>query len=576
MKSKKWLSILTAIVMAGSVLAFSGCSKNSDNGEKTEPKNTSEATEGKKDEDQYLKTILFNAQTFDPNECQDTSSSTIIAETQEGLLRAKIVDGKETLEPAAAESWDISDDGLVYTFKLRDMNWSDGVKLTAQHFVDSYRRILDKDKAFPYAGFLYEIKGAEAYNTGKGKVEDVAVEAKDDNTLVITLERETPYFMKKLIHNSFFPIRLDVIEKGGENWNTDYTKQVWSGPFKVTDFVKDNSMVLEKNEAYWDAENVFLEKIQMNEIQEFSTQAQLFEAHELDVTGSTQEYVKKWMEMAKEGKFQVEIGDSPGNWYFELNPKGGPSGIMSNSKIKQAISLAIDREEYVEKLTGRFTPAYGLVPQAMNIGDDNYREKVPEPLKEMGDEYKNNPEKLQALFKEGLKELGKDTSDLSKIKLKYLARGTTSASKQEHEWYQQQLEKNLGIKINVEVASDYGIWKKAEKDSDFDITFAGWNADFDDPINFFEMFETNNGNNDMKYSNAEYDKIYKELLAETDQNKRLEKFKRLEEIIIKEDPAVQPLYNQDKRRFTHNYVKDFMAPKFGPQYEYRWTYTEGR
>lgn len=577
MKPKKWLSILlTAIVMAGSVVAFSGCIKDSDNGEKTDTKNPTEVTEGKKDEDQYLKTYIQEPSTFDPNECQDTGSHTILAATQEGLVRAKVVDGKDVLEPAAAESWSVSDDGLVYTFKIRDMNWSDGVKVTAQHFVDSYKRILDKDKAFPYAGFLYDIKGAEAYNKGEGKVEDVGVEAKDDNTLVITLERPTTYFEKKLVHSSFFPIRLDVIEKEGENWNTDYTKQVWSGPFKVTDRVKDNSLVLEKNENYWDAENVFLEKIQMNKIEEFSTQAQLFEAHELDVTGSTQEYVKKWMAMAEEGKFKVDIGESPTTWYYGLNVKGGPSGIMSNNKIRQAVSLAMDREEYVEKLTGRFTPAYSFVPKAIDIGDDNYREKAPEQLSEMAGEYKNKPEKLQALFKEGLKELGKDTDDLSKIKLKYLARGTSSADKQEQEWYQQQLEKNLGIKVNIEVAPDYGIWKTAVKDSDYDISFFGWGADFNDPITFLDQFETNNGNNDIKFSNAEYDKLCKELLTETDQGKRLEKFRRLEDILVKEEAALAPLFYSDTRRFTHNYVKDFMTPKFGPTYEFRWAYTEGR
>ncbi|WP_454052865.1 peptide ABC transporter substrate-binding protein [Clostridium sp. Marseille-Q7071] len=577
MKSKKWLSILlTAIVMAGSLLAFSGCSKDSDSGEKTEPKNTTEVTEGKKDEEQYLKTILFDPQTFDPNECQDTSSHTILAATQEGLVRAKVVDGKDVLEPAAAENWSVSDDGLVYTFKIRDMKWSDGVKFTAQHFVDSYRRILDKNNAFPYAYFLYDIKGAEAYNKGTGKVEDVGVEAKDDNTLVITLERPTVYFEKKLVHSSFYPIRLDIIEKGGENWNTDYTKQVYSGPYKITDLIKNNSLVLEKNQDYWDAENVFIEKVEMNKIEEFSTQAQLFEAHELDVTGSTQEYIKKWTEMAEEGKFQAATGEAPGNWYFGLNVKGGPSGIMSNNKIRQAVSLSIDREDYVNTLSGRFTPAYAFVPKAIDIGEDNYREKATESLKEMSDEYKNNPEKLQALFKEGLKELGKDINDLSQIKLKYLARGTSTASKQEHEWYQQQLEKNLGVKVNVEVAPDYGIWKKAVLDSDYDISFFGWSADFNDPINFLDQFETNNGNNDIKFSNAEYDKICRELLTETDQNKRLEKLQKLEDILIKDEAAVSPLYYTDTRRFTQNYIKNFMTPKFGPDYEWRWAYTEGR
>ncbi|HAG43594.1 MAG TPA: peptide ABC transporter substrate-binding protein, partial [Clostridium sp.] len=95
-------------------------------------------------------------------------------------------------------------------------------------------------------------------------------------------------------------------------------------------------------------------------------------------------------------------------------------------------------------------------------------------------------------------------------------------------------------------------------------------------INFLEMFETSNGNNSVKFSNAEYDKIYKELLTETDENKRIEKYQRLEEILVKEEVGIAPMYYEDTRRFTQNYLKDFMTPKFGPSYEWRWAYTEGR
>jgi len=581
MKSKKWISILlTAIVMAGCVLGFAGCNKNSDNDKNVESKEpteqTPETTTGKKDEDQYLKTILLEPQTLDPNEAQDTSTNTILSAVQEGLVRAKVVDGHETLEPAGAESWSVSDDGLVWTFKLRDKKWSDGVKVTAQHYVDSYKRILDKNNAFAYAYFLYDIKGAEAYNKGTGKVEDVGVEAKDDNTLVLTLERPTSYFEKKLVHTAFFPNRIDVIEKGGEAWKTDHTKQVYCGPYKIKEWIRDNTLILEKYQVYWGAENVFIERVEMNDIKEFSTQAQLFESKELDVTGSTQEYIKKWTEMAETGKFKAATGEIPGAWYLGFNCQGGPSGLLSNKKIRLAMALSVDREDYVNAITGRYTAAYGWVPKAIEVGDVNFREKVAEPLKELSDEYKGKPEKLQALFKEGLKELGKDTTDLSKIKLKYLTYGSTAAMKQQQEWYQQQFEKNLGIKIDVQVLADFGIWTKAVDDMDYDVMVWGWSADFNDPINFLEMFETSNGNNSVKFSNAKYDKIYKELLTETDENKRIEKYQRLEEILVKEEVGIAPMYYEDTRRFTQNYLKDFMTPKFGPSYEWRWAYTEGR
>ncbi len=574
MKSKKWISLLVAATMVTGLVGLAGCNK------KTEPKNPDtkpvEETTGKKDADQHLKLILLEPQTLDPNEAQDTSTHVVLSAVQESLVRVKVVDGKDKIEPAGAESWEVSPDGLTWTFKLRDYKWSDGVKVTAKNYVDSYLRLLNKEKAFPYAYFLYDIKGAQAYNEGNGKIEDVGVAAKDDSTLVITLEQPTPYFEKKLVHTAMFPIRLDVIEKGGENWSTDITKQVYSGPYKIKEWIRDNKLVFEKNQDYWDAKNVTIEKVEMNDIKEFSTQAQLFESKQLDVTGSRQEYIKKWTEAAKTGKFQAAVGEVPGAWYLGFNMNGGPSGLMANQKIRLAMALSVDRQEYVDVITGRYTPAYGWVPKAIEAGDVNFREKVKEPLKGLADEYLNKPEKLQALFKEGLKELGKDTSDLSKIKLKYVTTGATASAKQQQEWYQQQFLKNLGINIEVQVLGDFGIWMKAIDNMEYDFMMWGWSADFNDPINFLEMFQSKGGNNSVKLNNAEYDKILAELPNETDQNKRIEKYQRLEEILVKEEVAITPMYYEDTRRFTQNYVKDFMTPKFGPSYEWRWAYTEGR
>ncbi len=574
MKTKKILSMLLATTMLLTVaMGLVGCKKNTE----TVKTDTVETDTGlKKDDDQHLKLVFIEPETLDPNEAQDSSSFTVLNAIHEGLARVKVVDGKDTIEPAGAESWDISEDGLTWTFHLRDYKWSDGVAVTAQHYVDSFRRLLDKDNAFAYAYFAYEIKGAEAFNMGTGKAEDVGVVAKDEKTLVITLVRPTPYFEKKLEFKAFLPIRLDVIEKGGENWKVDPTKQVYCGPYIIKEWVRDNSMTYEKNPTYWDAENVFIKTVVMNDIPEFSTQAQLFESQQLDVTGARQEYVKKWQDDAKAGKFQYAEGDIPTTWYLGFNQKGGPSGLMTNKKIRLAMSLAFDRQDYIDTLMNRFTPAYGWVPKALQAGKEEFREVSKEPLKDLASEYGNNPEKLQELFKEGLKELGKDASDLSKIKLKYITSGTDSASKQANEWWQQQFKKNLGIELVVEVLGNYTLYSQAKNDMKWDAVMGGWGADFDDPINFLDMFASDNDNNSVKFSNEEYSKIVKDLDNELDPETRLKQYQRLEEILVRDEVAFAPLYYSDTRRFLQNYVQDFMYPTFGAIYEWRWAYTSGR
>lgn len=579
MKSKKWLSMLLIATMVGtSSLAFTGCKKDKATEPNSGTDNKPSPTETvKRDENQFLKLVFIEPETLDPNEAADTSSFTVINATQEGLARVKVVNEEDKIEPAGAKSWEVSPDGLVWTFHLRENHkWSDGVPVTAQHYVDSFKRLLDKDKAFPYAYFVYEIKGARAYNEGTGKAEDVGVVAKDDKTLQITLERPTPYFEKKLNFTAFFPIRLDVIEKGGENWKTDHTKQVYCGPYKIKDWVRNNSISFEKNTDYWDAENVYVKTIEMNDIQEFSTQAQLFESKELDVTGARQEYIEKWTEKAKKGEFVAGVGDVATSNYVGFNNEGGPSGIMKNKKVRLAFAMAFDREEYLKTLLGRYTPAYGWVPKALHSDKDIYRDVTKEQLKDMAAEYVNKPEKIQTLLKEGLKELGKDTSDLKNIKVKFVTYGDTAASKQSQEWWEQQFEKNLGIDLQVEVLGNYTLWKQAIDDMKYDIMTYGWVGDFDDPINFLDMWVSNSGNNGVKFSNAEYDKIVKELDNEADPAKRLKQYQRLEEILVKEEAGIAPLYYGDTRRFLQNYVKDFMYPKFGPTYEWRWAYTEGR
>jgi oligopeptide transport system substrate-binding protein len=574
---KKNLLGLLSVILA-STLLLSACSDKSKETNGNSSKAGTDKTDVKKDKDQNLTLIFLEPETLDSNAVADSSSATIVGATQEGLLVAKNTGtGVDEIVAAGAEKWETSTDGLTWTFHLRDYKWSDGKPVIAQHFVDSVLRLLQKENAFPYAFFGYDIKNGEAYNLGKAKAEEVGVKAINDKTVQFTLEKPVPFFLAKIAYPVFQPIRLDVIKAGGENWATDPTKQVYCGPYTIKEWVRNNSITMVKNPNYWNAQNIAIETVTMNDIPEFSTQAQLFENQQLDVTGSTQEYVEKWTKAAKEGKWQAFTGDTPDTAYLSLNQKnGGLSGIMSNAKIRKAVSLSFDREELIKVIYARYTPAYGMIPKSLTVGKDEYRKVVEEPLKTDVSKYKNNPTEIQKLVHEGLKELGKDTTNLKDIKLTYITTGSDALSKQKQEWWKQQLEKNLGVTIEMKVYGDTKIYSQDRKAWKFDICLLAWNGDYNDPMTFLDMWESTNPNNFASYNSPEYDKLLKSLGTITDTAKRLEVYKKLEAKLIQEDAAIAPVYYGDTKRFIQNCVKDFGFPMFGPSYEWRWTYISGR
>ena len=167
--------------------------------------------------------------TLDTSKIADSSSNTIAQETQEGLVRLD----KNKIVAAGAEKWETSTDGLTWTFHLRDYSWSDGKKVTAADYEYAVKRAFDPATACPNAGIFYSIKGGEAYNTGKGKVEDVGVKAVDEKTLQFTLKTPTPYFIQLMNFVSLLPIRQDIVEKGGESYGTDAKAVIYTGPFMV-------------------------------------------------------------------------------------------------------------------------------------------------------------------------------------------------------------------------------------------------------------------------------------------------------------------------------------------------------
>lgn len=213
----KWKK-LTALAMASMMIAtiLSGCGGGNSE-EKSSGKTAESSSEAKPDEKQELVLNNVDCKVLDVNDARNANEFVLLSHVQEGLFRVfSDKDGNDVVENAGCESYEVSDDGLTYTFKLRDYKWSDGQPVTAQHYVDSIKRLLNPENGFSYSFMAYDIENAEAYYDGQASADDIGVKALDDKTLEIKLRANIPFFIKKLTNVCFDPVRLDVIEKAGD------------------------------------------------------------------------------------------------------------------------------------------------------------------------------------------------------------------------------------------------------------------------------------------------------------------------------------------------------------------------
>lgn len=569
MNKKRILSLLLASSLV--VTAFVGCGSSED-----ESKNNGGTSSS--DSQQVLNTLYMQAATLDVNDCSDAETTTLLGALQEGLVRIYNDGNGDEIKPAGAESWDTSEDGLTWTFHLRDNKWSDGEAVVAQHYVDSVLRLLNPDNAFQYAFFAYDIVGAEDYNLNGGSADNVGIKAIDDSTLEIKLKEAVPYFLSKLQYTVFKPVRLDIIEKLGDNYSSDYKNNVYCGPFKLTEWENMDKEVLVKNDSYWDADNVKLEQINATYIKEMATRAQLFESKEIDNMGlKSIEYIDKYDSLADEGDCQLITGNAPSVFYLAFNQDSeNGNGMLKSAKVRKAIGLALDRDEYVGEIKGRYNAAAGYVPLDVDFDGDFYREQVDEPLIDDITKYNNNSDELKALLKEGLAELGLQTDDLSQYTLTYLSQSDSEDGTIENEWIQQQIETKLGINIDIKVQNEWALFIDMYNNQEFDFVLTGWSADYDDPMTFLDMWVTDGSNNHTGYASEEYDNLVTSLAGENDNTKRLETYSKLENILVDEDAVISPIFYYDTYSVVQKNIKNIQYPEFGPNIEFRWASVEDK
>ena len=329
-------------------------------------------------------------------------------------------------------------------------------------------------------------------------------------------------------------------------------------------------MTLKKNEKYWNADEVTLTQINLRVVDESSTKAQLMESQQIDVLTLTDyEYVTRWESKVADGTFQYFSKAEPSVTYLVIDQhpagNGGPSGLMLSPKCRKAMALAMDRDEFnLMFKEGLNTPAYGLIPYGITVGEQEFRAANEEPLASED----TSPEALKALFEEGMKEAGVSGS-ASDVTLTSFLYNANAENMSQQEWFKQQLEDKLGVHVQIDTYPDVSTWKTARDSYQYDFYTMGWNGDYNDPMTFMELFVTGNGYAKFMggYSNPEYDEMIEKAGASQDDAERMELFGKAEALLMEEGGCI-PLYYENGQMYAQSYVQGLSMPMFGAEHEF--------
>ncbi|UQZ87040.1 Dipeptide-binding protein DppE precursor [Paenibacillus konkukensis] len=547
MKLKKLLVLATVTAMF--VTAAAGCSSNNQN---------QAGGAGTQAPAQELR-INLSAEppALDSSIATTNPAFTIINALNEGLYRLD-ADGKP--QPALAKELPkISADGLVYTITLRDgLTWADGTPLKASDFEYAYKRTLDPATKAKYASMLSWIKGGAALNTAKpeeveAKKAAVGVKATDDKTLEITLEKPIAFFTDQLSMPIFFPQKPDFVKAQGDKYGADADKVIGAGPFKLEKWDHEQQLVLVKNDKYWDAANVKLNKVTVNVVKEASTSLNMYETNQVDLTELKGDQYAMY-----QGKPDLALKKEFVSSYVMFQVNKVPA--FANAKIRQALGMAIDRKALNEVvLGGASIPSTGLVPGTVLDGNKQEFRKV------AGDtEPPFDAAKAKTLLAEGLKEL--NMTSLPPFKL---TSDDTDSSKKTIEFIQAQWKQNLGVDVTGEPLP-FALRVKNMQEGNFDALIALWGADYNDPMTFLDMWVTGNKSfNYMQYSNPAYDDLIKGADKEVDLAKRSKMLVDAEKLLMNDMPLA-PLYFRTRPYAKRTNVDGLILPAMSKEWELKW------
>ncbi|MEQ9619964.1 MAG: peptide ABC transporter substrate-binding protein [Deltaproteobacteria bacterium] len=465
--------------------------------------------------------------TLDPSRATDTTSYTVLNNLMEGLTQ---FDEEFKPRPALAESWEMSDDGKTYIFKIREnVKWTDGKPLRAQDFEYSWKRILSPETGGDYAYFLYDIENAEEYNTGKiNDVNKVGVRALDDNTLEVKLKRPASYFPSLLSFMSTYPIRKDVVEKHGLKW-TEPANIVTLGPYTLTSWKHHDHILLTKNPDYR-GEPPKIEKVKLIMNENPSSALAQYEAGQLDYADSKSIPPLEVPRLKDLDDFTTTL-QFRGN-YIAFNVGKPP---FDNPLVRKAFAASIDRQSIVGLIQGAGITTKSWIPKNM-LGYNP----------DIGIEF--DPEQAKKWLAEAGYPGGKGFPEVSFLW------PDVSNNRVIAEALQSMWKEYLGIKVEL-TNQEWKVYLSTINTDPPEIHRAGWGADFPDPHNFMTLFTCNSGNNRTRWCNPEYDRLVEEAAQETERGKRKELYDKAQKILTEDDAPIAPFYISNQQNMIKPYVK---------------------
>lgn len=464
---------------------------------------------------------FLEPESLDPHRARGAEAANILRDLYEGLTREGPAGD---ILPGVAERWEVSDDGRIYTFYLRDdARWSNGDSVTAADFVAGIQRSLSPETGSPYAQTLAIIENARAILAGEAKPAALGVIARGERELEIRLESPAPYLLGLLSHHSTYPIHRPSLEKHGEKF-TRAGNLVSNGAYMLDEWVVNAHIMLTRNAHYWDADAVRIETVYYHPIGDEEAEFNRFRAGELDVTQTIP--VRRYEWLKREMPEALRIAPYLSTYFYGFNLRKPP--FKDAPKLRRALSMVIDRDVIANKVLGRGElPAWTLTPP----GIEDYRSPLPDYATWPMEKRIENAAKLY-------REAGYSEEKPLEVELRFNTGDTHQhvAIAIASMW-----KKHLGVKTNLRHEEWRVFLQNRRQGEDTEVFRAGWVGDYNDPQTFLQLLHSGSGVNDYGYSNPDYDALLQKASNTADPEQRMAIYRRAEAMML-EDQPVLPIY----------------------------------
>lgn len=527
-RTKLFLSLLLIIA-----IFVTGCGSS---GEQNAEKDKKPSDKQNNTEQVITVNAISEPPSLDPALIDNQLAGDMANQLFEGLVR---LDKEGNIKPGVAETWEISDDGTVYTFHLnKKAKWSNGDPVTANDFVYSWEKTLRAETAAPLGSNLFFIKNGAAYN--EGSVTDksqLGLKALDDNTLEVTLERPTSFFLGLTAFFTLLPIN-EKVDQSNSNWSAEPETFVSNGPFIISSWKHGQELVMVPNEHYWAKEVVKLKELKWVMVNDQNTEYAMYESNDLDVSDNLPNNIRS--KLIADGS--AESVPSASLTYLRYNHG---NKILQNENIRKALGLSLDRQLIVDKVTqSGEKPALALIPFGLGSGDGEFRELAGDSL------FKDNDvDSAKEYLEKGLQELGMDT--LPKLTLLFYTSDTYNKLSQA---MQEMWKKNLGIEVELQTM-ERKVFTQTVKAGEYQLALYGTGADYDDASNLMGQFVTGDVYNYSQISIPEYDNLMKKVDTELDLKSRAKTMVEAEKVLI-DKMALAPLFFSTKVYLQKDNVKN--------------------